>query len=146
MAQDMPATSSRTSFLTKPGLTQQTSDVVHEFYHVGTLPCTYVWPLPSKLQSIWWLFTVIVIVQSCPTLCSPKDCSTPGSLSSSVSQSLLKFMSIDSVMLSNLLILCHPTSPLAFTLSQLQDFFQWISYLHQMAKVLGIQLQPQSFR
>ena len=96
---------------------------------------------PVNLMTVYCIF----VVQSCPTLCSPKDCSTPSSLSSSISQSLLKFMSIDSVMLYNLLILCHPTSPLAFTLSQLQEFFQWISCLHQMAKVLEIQLQPQSF-
>ena len=36
------------------------------------------------------------------------DCSTPGLPSSPVSQSLLKFMSIESVMPSNHLILCQP--------------------------------------
>ena len=45
-----------------------------------------------------------------PTFCNPMDCSAPGSivLSFTVSQSLLKLMSIKSVMLSNHLILCHP--------------------------------------
>ena len=50
--------------------------------------------------------------QSCLTLCSPMDCSTPGlcvhHLSITSSQSLLKLMSIESVMPSNHLILCHP--------------------------------------
>ena len=36
------------------------------------------------------------------------DCSTPGSLSFTVSWSLLKLMFIESVMPSNHLILCHP--------------------------------------
>ena len=36
------------------------------------------------------------------------DCSTPGSLSITNSRSLLRFMSIESVMPSNHLILCHP--------------------------------------
>ena len=36
------------------------------------------------------------------------DCSTPGSLSFTVSWGLFKFMSIDSVMLSNHFILCRP--------------------------------------
>ena len=36
------------------------------------------------------------------------DCSTPGCLSITNSRSLLKPMSIESVMLSNRLILCHP--------------------------------------
>ena len=48
------------------------------------------------------------VTQSCPTLCNPMDCSMPGSLSFSVFWSLLKLMSIESVMLFNHLILCHP--------------------------------------
>ena len=36
------------------------------------------------------------------------DCSTPDFLSITNSQSLLKLMSIESVMLSNYLVLCHP--------------------------------------
>ena len=46
--------------------------------------------------------------QSCPTLCNPMDCSTPGLPSITNSQSLLKLMSIKSVMPSNHCILCHP--------------------------------------
>ena len=45
------------------------------------------------------------------------------SLSFTVSQSLLKFMSIELMMLSNHLILCCP-SPFAFNLSQHQGLFQ----------------------
>ena len=41
-----------------------------------------------------------------PTLCEPKDCITPAPLSSTISWSLLRFMSIELVMLSNHLILC----------------------------------------
>ena len=48
---------------------------------------------------------------------------------------------------------CHPTthpllptSPLALNLSQLQGLFQWISSSHQVAKVLELQLQHQSFQ
>ena len=46
--------------------------------------------------------------QSYLTLCNPRDCSTPGSLSITNSESLLKLMSIESVMPSNHLFLCHP--------------------------------------
>ena len=49
------------------------------------------------------------------TLCAPMDCSMPG-----FSRSLLKFMSIESVMLPNHLILCHPFLIFAFKLSQHQ--------------------------
>ena len=48
------------------------------------------------------------VTKSCPALCNPMDCSTPGTLSFTVSQSLLKLMSIELVMPSNRLILCHP--------------------------------------
>ena len=45
---------------------------------------------------------------SCPTLCDPVDSSTPGFPVHHQLPSLLKFMSIKSVMPSNHLILCHP--------------------------------------
>ena len=48
---------------------------------------------------------------------------------------------------------CHPTilssvvpSPLALNLSQHQGLFNWVSSLHQVAKVLEFQLQHQSFQ
>ena len=58
---------------------------------------------------------------------------------------LLKFMSTESVIPSNYLILCHP-SPLALNLSKHQGLFQSVSSLHQVAKVLEFQLQHQSFQ
>ena len=48
------------------------------------------------------------ITQLCQTLCDPMNHSTPGLLSITNSQSLLKLMSIESVMPSNHLILCCP--------------------------------------
>ena len=46
------------------------------------------------------------VTQSCLTLCDPMDCGTPGPLSITNSRSLLKLVSIESVMPSNHLILC----------------------------------------
>ena len=43
----------------------------------------------------------------------------------------------------------HPLSsppPPAFSLSQQQGLFQWVSSLHQVAKILELQLQHQSFQ
>ena len=48
-----------------------------------------------------------VAKSACLTLCDPMNCSTPGSLFFTISLSLLKLMSIESVMPSNYLILCH---------------------------------------
>ena len=55
-------------------------------------------------------------------------------------------MPIDLVMDSVHLILCHPTSPFVFSLSQYQGLYQRVSSLHQVAKVLQLQLQHQSFQ
>ena len=49
----------------------------------------------------------------------------------------------DAIQLSHPLLL---SSPPAFNLSQHQDLFQWISSSHQVAKVLELQLQHQSFQ
>ena len=48
------------------------------------------------------------VTQSCLTLCDPMNCSTPGPPSITNSWSSLKLMSIESVMPSSHLILCHP--------------------------------------
>ena len=66
-------------------------------------------------------------------------------LSSTISKSLLKFMSTESVMLSRHLILPSP-SPFALSISQHQDLFQRLGFSHQVAKVLALQLQHQSFQ
>ena len=159
-----------------------------------------------------WVVCVYLVTQSCPSLCSPMDCSPPGSsvhrifqarilewvsiaysressspkyqthksceadslpleplgkscktefnllqlfscgqlfapswtvahqafLSITNSQSLLKLTSIELVMSS--------PSPPAFSLSQHQSCFQWVSSSHQVAKVLELQLQHQAFQ
>ena len=48
------------------------------------------------------------VAQSCLTLCDPMNCSTLGPLSTTIFRSSLKLMSIESVMPSSYLILCHP--------------------------------------
>ena len=65
------------------------------------------------------------------------------SLSNANCQSLPKPMSIESVMPSNHLILCHPLLlPSIFH----QGLFKAVSSLHQVVKVLEFQLQHQSFQ
>ena len=64
------------------------------------------------------------------------------SLSITNSQRLFKLMSMVLVMPSHPLSSPSP----AFNLSQLQGLFQWVSSSHQVAKVLELQLQHQSFQ
>ena len=62
-----------------------------------------------------------------------------------ISWSLLKLMTIESVMPSNHLTLCCPFLLLP-SISQHQGLFQGVSSSHQVAKVLKFQLQHQSFQ
>ena len=53
------------------------------------------------------IFQFSSVVQSCPTICHPRTAARQVSLSITNSWSLLRLMSIESVMTSNHLILCH---------------------------------------
>ena len=77
---------------------------------------------------------------------SPRTTARQASLSNTNYRSLLKLMSKESVMSSNHLILCHPLLLLPSTFSSIRVFFQRVSSLHQMAKVLEFQLQHESFQ
>ena len=81
----------------------------------------------------------------CPTLCDPMDWSMPGS---SVLQYLPEFAQIHVHWISDAIQPSHPlmaAASFAFSLSQPWDLFHWVSSLHQVAKVLKLQLQQQSF-
>ena len=54
----------------------------------------------------WILFSSVT--QSCPAVCDPMDCSTPGLPVHHQLPEFTQLMSIDSVMSSNHLILCRP--------------------------------------
>ena len=77
---------------------------------------------PSKQ---FYFSSVQLVAQSCLTLCGPMDCSTPGLLSITNSQSLPKLMSIDATQPSH--SLSSSSSP-AFHLSQHQSLYQLASF------------------
>ena len=64
----------------------------------------------------------ISLTQASPTLCDPMDCSMPASLSITNSRGLLKLRSIESLMPSNHLILCHPLLLLPSILPSIRVF------------------------
>ena len=67
------------------------------------------------------------------------------SLSFTINQSFLKLMSTEPMMPCNHPQFLMSPSPLAFDLSQHQGLSQWVGSSHQVAKVLELQLQHQSF-
>ena len=87
-----------------------------------------------------------LVTQSCPTLCDPMDCSTPGF---PVLHKLPELAQTHVHRVGDAIQPSHPLlspSPPAFNLSQHQGLFKWVSSSHQVAKVLEFQLQHQSFQ
>ena len=86
------------------------------------------------------------VVKSCLTLCDPVNCSMPDSY---VLHYLLELAQIHVHWVGYAVLPSHPLphpSPIPFSLSQHKGLFQWVSPLHQVAKVLELQLQQQSFQ
>ena len=86
------------------------------------------------------------VAQSCPTLCDPMNCSTPGL---PVHHQLPEFTQTHVHRVADAIQPSHPLSspsPPAPNPSQHQSLFQWVNSSHQVAKVLEFQLQYQSFQ
>ena len=97
------------------------------------------------LHWLWFCDLSFLVYKSCPTLCDPVNCSIPGF---PLLHYLLEFVQthvhwvVDAIQPSHLLL----PSSFVFNHSQLQGLFQWVDSSHQVAKVLELQLQPQSFQ
>ena len=79
-------------------------------------------------------------------LCDPMDCSPPGP---PVPHHLPEFAQVHVHWIGDVIQPSHllPSScPFVFNLSQHQSLFQWVSSSYQVAKVLELQLQHQSFQ
>ena len=78
------------------------------------------------------------VAQSCPTLCDPMNCSTPGL---PVHHQLLESTQTHVHWVSDAIQPSHPLSspsPPALNLSQHQGLFKWVCCLHQVAKSIGV--------
>ena len=113
-------------------------------------PQTTILPFCISLYWGWsWSWPPVQFssfTQSCPTLCDPMDCSTPGL---PFHHQLLEFTQTHVHWVDDAIQLSYPLlspSPPALSLSQHQGLFQWVSSLHQVAKLLEFQLQHQSFQ
>ena len=102
------------------GLENSMNHTVHGIKNNQTLPSDFDFWLQSESQ-MFYSVQFSSVAQSCPTLCDPMECSTPG-LSIANSWSLLKPMSIESVMPSNHLIFCHPLLLLLSILPSIRVF------------------------
>ena len=104
---------------------------------------------PVRFISLRNLMTIILIQSLGHVQLSvpPWSAAHQASRSLTISCSLLKLMSIESVMPSNHLILCPPPSPLALSLSQHQGLFQWVGSFHQLQSIgASVSVLPMSIQ
>ena len=103
------------------------------FFHFKTYFClklTFVVVVVQSLSRVW--FSVTPWTAACQAI-----------VSFTISWSLWKFMSLESVILSNHPILCHPLFLLSSIFPSVRVFL-WVSSSCQVAK--GLELQHQSFQ
>ena len=106
-------------------------------WNPGLLHCRWILYLLNHLGSLILCCSV--------TLCDPWTAACQPSLSFTISWSLLKLMLTESAMPSNHLILCRPL--LLFShVSQHHGLSQQVGSSYQVIRVLGFQLQHQSFQ
>ena len=98
------------------------SDRIHQRTHLGVV------------LSDWEDCCCFLVAHSYPTLCDPMDCSMPGL---PVYHEVLEFTQTHVHWVGDAIQLSHPLSSpsSAFSLSQHQGLFQWVSSSHQVAKV-----------
>ena len=113
-------------------------EIAISFSRGSSQPRDRTWVSSNSVQSILLLSRVQLFV-------TPRTAACQGSQSITNSQSLLKFMSIESVMLSNHHILCPPLLLLPSIFPSIRVSSNELT-LHQVAKRLELQLQHQSFQ
>ena len=155
-----PGIEPRSATLEADTLTSEPPREAH--YHIMT-PFIPNYPMRSALSEVnvvtlafFWLvsmvysfpsfyFLFLLATESCLTFCDPMDCSTPGF---PVLHCLLELAQTHAHWVSNAVQPSHPLLPplSALNLSQHQGLFQWVSSSHQVAKILELRLQHQSFQ
>ena len=89
------------------------------------------------------MYLVLVQSLSCvPFFATPCSAAQQASLSFTVSQSLLKFMSIESVMLSNHVILCRPLFLLPSVFSSIRVFSSELAFHIRWPKYWSFSISP----
>ena len=113
------------------------------FSFISTFLLRLLPPPPSQQGVTVLKFSSVQSLSRVWLFATPWTAARQASLSITISQSLLRLMSIESVMPSNHLIPCRPLLPSVFPSISL---FQWISSSHQLAKGFELQLQHQLFQ
>ena len=124
----------------EPDMGQQTGSKLGKEY-VKAVYC-----VPAYVTYMQSSFQFSSVAKSCPTLCDPMNRSTPGL---PVHHQLPEFTQTYVHRVSDAIQPSHPLSspsPPVLNPSQHQGLFQRVNSSHEVAKVLGFQLQHQSFQ
>ena len=117
--------------------------------HPGTEPESLTSPVLAGrffTTSATWEVQFSAVAQSCLTLCNPIDCSMLGL---PLHHQLPEFTQAHVLWVGDTIQRFHPLSSPSLpilNLSQHQGLLKWVSFSHQVAKVLELQLQHQSFQ
>ena len=109
-------------------------------------PQVQFWALSHSEMYLPLFLCCCSVAKSCLTLWDTIDCSMPGFL---ICHHLLEFAQVHGHCIGDAIQPSHSLwspSSAAFNLSQHQGLFQWVSSSYQVAKVLELQLQHQSFK
>ena len=164
-SRDFPGSSDGKAFACNEGtwvrsLAREDPLVKEMAIHSRTLAWKIPWmEEPGRLQSMGWqrvghnwatsltlmfstqIFSVVQLLSHIRLFATSWSVACQAFLSFIISWSLLKLMSIESMVPSNHLILCHP-----LLLPSIFPNIKGVSSSHQATKVLGFQLQHQSFQ
>ena len=103
-------------------------------------------PMSFSQETLVCCYCGCSVTQSCPTLCDPRHCSTPGF---SVLHCLPEFAQICVLWVGDVVQPSHPLPPPshpALNLSQHQGLLQWGGSSNHVANILELQLQHQPFQ
>ena len=98
----------------------------------------------SWLSNFLLLFAVVYSLNCIQLPVTPWTAAHQASLSFSISQSLLRLMFIELVVLAIHLILCHPFLLLPSIFPSIRVFYNELALSHQVAKISELQLHQQS--
>ena len=98
--------------------------------------------VPTLCEAHAWYVYVVQTLNCVQLFMIPWTAAYQTPLSFTISRSLLKFMSIESVMLSNYLILCYLFLPFPSIFPSIRGFSKWVGSSYQVGKFMHIISNP----
>ena len=132
--------------LTTESLPHDNESPIHSPWALRTWHSCLLFPPSTYISPVCLLvYLCVQLLSHVQLFAAPWTAAYQAFLSFTIPQSLLRFMSIEAVMLSNHLRLCCPLFLLPSIFPSI-SLFQWVSSSYQVAEVSELQLQHQPFQ